>query len=380
MDIVLASLGLGHLSSSLSDECPRGCAYLCSDDRPALLRRLLRLGVQSLKERQAIANELLRLLRAERLPPPRHHRSAIAFLFLVYEGMPHEGLWRSFFDEVDPSLYGAFVHQKYPRPLKHFAGCSIPTIPTSYGTWGIVEAELALLRTALTDERRFVKFVLCSGACVPLKPFVHCHRLLTQDDLAHFAEFDDPPGRYAGRLMPLGGTVPTSCFAKHSQWWVLNRRVATLVTSQPAEYESLWQASEVPDEHFFLTTVRHRRVESADAVWDAGGSATPADVACYTPDKESGDFTFPTFVCWGEAVRSPPIDWNGEHALRPRTYTSLSVEQLEALLASPALFARKMGEGCRGLEGLREVYSSSSGLGPEGWAAVPKPVTHVVIL
>ena len=42
-----------------------------------------------------------------------------------------------------------------------------------------VAATLALLRAALDDSRRFDKFVLCSGACVPLKPFEHVHSVLT---------------------------------------------------------------------------------------------------------------------------------------------------------------------------------------------------------
>ena len=75
--------------------------------------------------------------------------------------------------------------------------------------------------------------------------------------------------------------MPRRCAAKHSQWWALNRRVASLVVEQPPEYLELWRTCEVPDEHYFLTTVRHRRVESLDDFWDAGAPSTPDDVACH---------------------------------------------------------------------------------------------------
>ena len=92
-----------------------------------------------------------------------------------------------------------YVHQKSPQPLRHFPGCSIPTVPTAYGSIGIVHAELALLSTALQDTRN-AKFVLCSGSCVPLKPWSVVYHALTCDDVAHFASFSEPYGRYAGRL------------------------------------------------------------------------------------------------------------------------------------------------------------------------------------
>ena len=95
-----------------------------------------------------------------------------------------EASWRAWLEPADPGTYGVFVHQKTAAaaaPLRHFAGCAIPTVPTEYGTFGIVEAELALLRAALADTRAFDSFVLCSGACVPLKPFRHTFELLTRN-------------------------------------------------------------------------------------------------------------------------------------------------------------------------------------------------------
>ncbi len=286
--------------------------------------------------------------------------AAIAFLFLTYKGLTHERLWRAFFDSaIDRELYGVFLHQK-EQASTSFAACTVPTVPTRYGCMGIVDAELAMLTAALADtSRNYTKFVLLCGASVPLKSFDHVHHALTHDACAHFAEFREPAWAvrrgvpsFAGRLTPLEGTCPQRCFAKASQWWVLNRRLAALLTSQPPEYLALWQDTLVPDEHYMLSTIRYRCAGDE-------GAPEPPDVVCHAPDS-SGDFVFPTYVCWSEPDLSQPVDWNGQDAVRPKTYSSLSAEEAVRLVESPALFGRKFGAECDGLwEMLNGVYSSS---------------------
>ena len=355
---LLQELGRPHLCVVLGREHLLGNAELCSADRLAFMRRLKSLGIASLGDRQAVANGLMRAHRHGRVArPPDHKAARIAFLFLSYEGLPHEALWRCFFDPADPELYGVYIHSKVPSPQSAAAGCHIATVPTEYGKYGIVDAELALLREALADGRNS-KFVLCSDACVPLKSFAYVHRVLASDGNAHFAEFDEARGVFASRLSPLLEVdVQPTCFAKHSQWWVLNRRVATLAVSQPADILRAWQQCEVPDEHYFLTTVRRDHAETADDFWDADAPTTPRDVVCHSA-QSAGDFCFPTHVCWSRAERSAPVDWNGEPALRPCTYTAVTAAQLSALVSSPACFGRKFAADCQGLDSLREVYAA----------------------
>ena len=359
---LLPRFDLAHLCaiSAVASADALGAAELCAADRPAFLRRFSRLGIESLNDRQQLANSLLRSLRAGKLQStgsllPRPTR--IAFLFLVYEGLPHEALWRAFFEHAQPELYGVYLHSKAPCKLQHFSGCHIDArVPTDYGKIGIVNAELALLRAALSDGRN-AKFILCSDSCIPLKTFAHVYRSLTKNDQCHFAEFSEPIGSFASRLEPLRDAVPRGCLSKHSQWWVLNRRVAVVCTSQSPDYMMRWSTCDVPDEHFFLTTVRHDWLAKADDFWDADAPTTPGDVTCHAA-QPNGDFTFPTHVCWSGAERSPPLDWNGEPALRPRTYTALTRGALQALLATPALFARKMAAGCNDLDALRAIYAN----------------------
>ena len=102
------------------------------------------------------------------------------------------------------------------------------------------------------------------------------------------------------RGSPLDGTVPTGCFAKHSQWCVLNRRASSVALSQPPSYMNLWRETLVPDEHFLLTTIRYaasRREGGADP------SDVPNDIACHP--SRGGDFDFPMHVCWSKAARPP---------------------------------------------------------------------------
>ena len=162
---------------------------------------------------------------------------------------------------------------------------------------------------------------------------------------------------------------------------------AELVVNQPPVYMALWRKTLVPDEHFISTTIRFRHAESRtnisavpeEPAKASAASPVPADIACYAPDGK-GDFTFPMHVCWSDADHSEPVDWSGEPAVRPKTYHTVTAEQIHALVDSPALFGRKFSAHCHGLwVRLRGVYATPEHVvvdtPPPSWA-VPAPINH----
>ena len=44
----------------------------------------------------------------------------IAFLFLIYDCINHEHLWKAFFNNISTEKYSIYIHYKVNKPLKYF--------------------------------------------------------------------------------------------------------------------------------------------------------------------------------------------------------------------------------------------------------------------
>ena len=113
----------------------------------------------------------------------------VAFLFLIYDALEQEELWRRFFADADPDQYSILIHYKEDRPLRHFEPFKLSAcIDTKYADVSLVHAHNLLLREAMKDPDND-KFVFVSQSCVPLKTFPHVYQFLTQDDSGYFNLF-----------------------------------------------------------------------------------------------------------------------------------------------------------------------------------------------
>ena len=304
----------------------------------------------------------------------------IALLFLIYEEIHQPELWRAFLESADrlsskdggERLYSIYIHAKSRTiPLPPFLEKHhLPTnaiVPTEYADISLVHAMNTLLRHALTDTCN-TKFVFLSGHCIPIKPFAHVHSVLTSTDHCHFSAMDiDQNDRELKRALLLaasagaaGSLLPPGCAAKASQWCVLNRRIATRCVEVPPHYVRAFENTRAPEEWYYLSTALisplHDDNDENSAVEQPSQVLSPTRRTPVPPDVRihtslTGNHTGPTFANWRETEYTP-----GGH--RPRTYKTVTVDELHGLVTGPCLFARKFATGCEGLEQLRELLMS----------------------
>jgi hypothetical protein len=65
----------------------------------------------------------------------------IAFLFLIYDKINIEELWKYFFNKIDQNKYDIYVHYKIQTPLKYFEKYKLTNcIETKYADVSLVYA------------------------------------------------------------------------------------------------------------------------------------------------------------------------------------------------------------------------------------------------
>jgi hypothetical protein len=232
----------------------------------------------------------------------------IAFLILAHQDAPHlERLCGKLRD------HATFVHVDAASrnfPVEKIAALPCvevvsPRVEVHWGDFSMVEATLALLRTA-QQRAGFDRFVLLSGACYPVKPVVELELAFAREPEREWIAIM-PIGRRS-RLQPLIGRrwrmAPlmrqrgvdakaralwnkvskvlgrdfereigmAPCFG--SQWWGLSNTCVTkileFVDANPG-FVRAYRSVYAPDEHFFQTIVANSDfARSAIHVKDCG--------------------------------------------------------------------------------------------------------------
>lgn len=235
----------------------------------------------------------------------------IAFLFVIYDTIHQEDLWRHFFDGADPSAYSIYIHYKHNVPLGWMEPYKLKTcVETSYGNISVVRAQNHLIKTALEDSEND-HFIILSNSCIPIKPF---SQLALKLDLSYFNISVNQRNCFP-HCDSLLAHIPREQIQKASQWCILNRRHAASMLEEDRTnwFEVLFAA----DEHYYITMLYRMNFQ---------------DELCTTPDVQWGATTF---CNWIEA------DGNS-----PRTYHSITEEELRVLMDSGSLFARKFAKTC----------------------------------
>jgi len=127
-------------------------------------------------------------------------KARIAFLFIVRDDIPHELVWRRFFQGHDDE-YSLYVHANpghlYPSGSL-FAGREVPSQPCPRFSRGIVDAFRRLLAHALLDPRYHnAWFVNVCESAVPIRSFAFTYQYLTTSAVS-FVESFYPVARYHG--------------------------------------------------------------------------------------------------------------------------------------------------------------------------------------
>jgi hypothetical protein len=205
-----------------------------------------------------------------------------------------------------------------------------------------VRATLALLSAAWNFAGGFERFCLLSGSDFPIKPNDHIRT--TFSSAQEFISVGKPRNRprhdsklkntryywfmdapYPARKM-LSGWLPHQCTIAAdlhygSSWWALTRECVGYIRAfvrDHDEYPAFFKFSRCPDESFFHSIVKQ--------------SPFASRIAMATGQEESGE---------KRVLGCHYIDWRPWSERGPRI---LAFEDLEAMRASPALFARKFDE------------------------------------
>jgi hypothetical protein len=243
----------------------------------------------------------------------------IAFLFVIYDTIYQEDLWKHFFEGADPSAYSIYIHYKHNVPLGWMEPYKLKTcVETSYGRISVVRAENLLLKAALHDAQN-EHFIFLSNSCIPVKSFTqiqtHLKPKLSYFNICH-------PQSCFPRCNSLLSYLPKEQIQKSSHWCILNRRHAAAVLEEDCTvwFEGFFGA----DEHYYITMLYRKNLQ---------------DELCITHDIQWGATTF--------------CNWSEHDGNSPKTYHSITEEELQALIDSGSLFARKFAKTCSFPEGFR---------------------------
>ncbi len=229
-----------------------------------------------------------------------------------------------------------FIHIDGKVPLAPFTAvvpqhANIVFLPNrvevQWGKLNVVHALLNLIQTAVASDHAFKYYTVLSGSDYPIKhkqeiytrlqasdcQFLRIDRKLTNEannSHRHFIK-DLPQGKYFGNLTPHHG----------SMYWSLSadciRFILDFVHNNPA-YVEIYHHIFAPDEVFFHTLVKHSPFAGA-----------------ITHDFSDG--SYPDHTHHGNHF----INWIERHN---RMYLTLDEGDIDDLLASTALFARKFDE------------------------------------
>jgi hypothetical protein len=239
----------------------------------------------------------------------------IAFCFLIYNDINHEELWHNFFKNIDPNKYTIYIHYKDTHNLKYFNKYVLNNcIETEYGKLSIILASNLLFTEALKDSLNY-KFVLLSGACIPLKSFDYIYNFLTNNDYSHFRIC--LPHQYQKGIEKLSKFFDKDIITKAHQWCILNRIIVKKILEYGNEniiknFNCISYPLAAPDEFVYITLVRYLKL----------------DRVIYNNSQDATTFT----------------NWERQGYLK--NYKCISIEEIKHLLNSKSLFGRKFNIDC----------------------------------
>jgi len=255
---------------------------------------------------------------------PVHRRSldtgaTIALCFLLSDSFPQELTWYSYISSNH--AFKVFIHGVSADVLntefKTEAEIVRP-IKTRWGTLSIVIAQNVLLRYALMYSSTLSRFVLLSGHCIPVKPVSYFYAKLCEKKSV-FTLLDQK--KRFPRYNSLLNHLSQDHIFHHHQWCILERAHAELLVRRERLYLPWFLHVWAPDEVAYLSILSYFN-QKVDVV---SGTGT-------------------TFAHWWDL----PYKFSNKslHRAHPKTYLSISLEELMFIHGLPCLIARKFSAEC----------------------------------
>jgi len=256
----------------------------------------------------------------------------IAFCFLIYEEINHEELWYQFLKNVDNNKYNIYIHYKVDKPLKYFQSHKLKnTIETCWGCLSIVEVQNLILKEALKDEMN-QHFVWLSDSCIPIKSFDYIYNYLdTNKSYFNIA----PDSQVFPRGEPVLKYIDRTNIKKANMASVINRKHAELFVNNDENISNWFKDINNVDEIVYITLLFHNNLQNELVL---------------TPNIAVGAIIF---ASWSD-MKNYKV-FNNSKKTNDYTYNYICPEELDYLVKSKSLFARKFNKKCGGLEPLYKI-------------------------
>ena len=241
----------------------------------------------------------------------------IAFLFLIYDEINHENLWKLFFNNINPNEYNIYIHYKDYKKSDFFDKYKLKTIiPTIYGDISLVKAHNLLLSEALKDKNN-TNFILISNSCIPLKKFNYIYNKINPN----YSYYNIASNNQYYKNMQAFNYINKIFFKKAAQWSILNRKHATILINDENKYINWF--TNCPDEHSHISYLYYNKLDSEIIkTYDASFDAT-------------------TYILW--------VNRNLTN------YDNITNDELLTLYNSPCFFGRKFTKNCKNLDLLYNI-------------------------
>lgn len=241
----------------------------------------------------------------------------LALCFLVLDKIECEDIWAQWLQGHEDD-FTIVIHSKKPyvpkTDLFNEKATIIPTIPTRWGDFSLVQATIRLFEQAIIIPE-VTHCILLSGSCIPLKPFNVIKEQLTLNSYVS-ASLPVSDKRYSRVNQRLQRIFNNSTFEskKHHQWVIAYREHIQLVLEEESLINEIYMGTRFSDESWFLTFLHLKNRQNEVISQNT------------------------TFTNWSEG---------GCH---PKIYLEISDEELFGLIANPEyFFGRKFTENTCGL-------------------------------
>lgn len=190
---------------------------------------------------------------------------SIAFLFLTYDEVEREDIWKKYFETADTELYHIYVHPKTPNKIwsqSIFKDCLLEkTVETQWGGWSLIEAQKRLLEEALKNLNH-QHFILVSQNTIPINTFDELYIYMKDKPSLFYYKVATHPQHY-----PRYHGIKEPCFTHSeflfaSQWSILSRKHAELLVEEHVMIKYHYGDMAIPDEHAYINYLIYHKKES----------------------------------------------------------------------------------------------------------------------
>jgi len=267
----------------------------------------------------------------------RFRQPKIAFLFLTIGDVHQPEVWTRYFEGFQ-GKYSVYSHPKFPEKVqtKWLKEALIPKrVETGWGF--ITQAYECLLREAMKDPTN-IKFVTISESCIPLKPFEPFYHYLKKDDertsYVKFMRLSQYDREARIESQPRFQSIPS--FQKHYARMCLSRYHVNKLLKSP--HLDFFHRMHVGDE-FFLSSIgivpNEDFVKPMEITFDNWEDTKSKLLKLKEENQTLGQSLLEKDLYRRNKALQEEIGKN------PKTYTTITTEEIETALHMESFFWRK---------------------------------------